>query len=431
MKLRPFELVLVVIFGLLMVLALIILKFYTPEPDPEEAALGGAVTIWGTLPAEAVDGLIQTAALTNEGYKNVSYSYINPSNLNERFINALADGRSPDLLLISQESLVELRPRLKSIPYSAFVSFEGQYIEGAEIFALSDGIYGFPTVVDPLVMYWNEDLFSFKNLLSAPKTWEEVVGTIVPELTVRDFNRTVSQSALAMGEYENIKNAIPIISMLLMQGGSKLVEESGTQYRVKLNDGASNGSYPFTTAMTFYSNFSSVSNSLYSWNRALSLDRDVFLRDELALYFGFGSEHKELESKNPNLNFSVAQVPQGATANMRRTYGRFYTFVVPKSTKNEQGAYTVALELSSPVNAKTLADTLAMAPVHRSVLEAGSSDPAALVRYQTAPHARGWLNPALRKAGPVYSTLIQAVTADRSDIARHVDDAVARLGQVY
>ena len=255
MKLRPFELVLVVIFGLLMILALIILKFYTPEPDPGEAALGGSVTIWGTLPAEAVDGLIQTVALTNEGYKNVSYSYINPSSLNERFVTALADGRSPDLLLISQESLVELRSRLKSIPYDAFVSFEAQYIEGAEIFALSEGIYGFPTVVDPLVMYWNEDLFSFKNLLSAPKTWEEVVGTTVPELTVRDFNRTISQSALAMGEYENINNAIPIISMLLLQGGSRLVEESGTTYQVKLNDGATGGSYPFTTAMTFYSNF--------------------------------------------------------------------------------------------------------------------------------------------------------------------------------
>ena len=431
MKLRPFELALVVIFGLLMILALILLKFYNPEPEAEIASLGGAVTIWGTLPASTIDSVLNTLTITNEGYKKVTYRYISPDKFDDTFVNALADNTPPDLLLIPHELLTPLRPRLEKVPYKDFPSFRSQYVEGSSIFALSDGIYGFPVMVDPLVMYWNEDLFSFKNILTAPQTWEEIVGTTVPELTVRDFNRVISQSALAMGEYTNIKNASPIISMLLLQGGSKMVSEAGTTYQVKLDEGETKGAVPFTTAMTFYSNFSAVSNSLYSWNRSLSLDRDAFLRDELALYFGFGSEAKELEAKNPNINFSMAQVPQGAAATTKRTYGRFYTLAVPIKAKNKTGGYMVARELAGPVNAKTLADGYSMAPVYRATLEAGSNDPYTILRYGAAIQARAWLSPAQAEVDSVFTQLIEAVTADRTAISKHVGDAASRLGQKY
>ncbi len=64
----------------------------------------------------------------------------------------------------------------------------------------------------------------------------------------------------------------------------------------------------------FYTRFARPDNTLYSWNRSFSSDRDRFVSGDLALYFGYGSEGKELERLNPNLNFDIAEVPQGATA---------------------------------------------------------------------------------------------------------------------
>ena len=51
MKLRPFELSLVVGFAILMFVALFLLKTYEPSGS-DVVDLGGSVTIWGTFPEE-------------------------------------------------------------------------------------------------------------------------------------------------------------------------------------------------------------------------------------------------------------------------------------------------------------------------------------------------------------------------------------------
>lgn len=433
MKLRPFELTLVVIFGLLLVLAIVLLRLYKPEVSEEELLLGGPVAIWGTLPEAPMNMVIDSLKTENPGYKDVTYRFVAAEEFNQTFINALADNQSPDLVLISHELLVELRGRLEVTPYQSFPErdFRSYYIEGAGIFALKDGIYAYPIAVDPLMMYWNRDIFSFNNLLSAPKTWEEVVGETVPELTVRDFNRTITQSAVALGEYNNIKNAFATISMLLLQGGSALVAEEGKSYIVRLDQMGIGPGRPFTLAINFYSNFNSVSNTLYSWNKALALDRDVFLQDKLALYFGLGSEAKELEAKNPNLNFDIAEVPQGAGATIKRTYGRFYGVAIPKEAKNKSGAYIVRQELTSLSTAKKLADGYFMAPVYRASLGAGSNDVYGRLIYTSALQARGWLNPPRADVDSALTKLVGDVGANRSEVSGAVNDAVTRLGQAY
>ncbi len=435
MKLRPFELALVVGFGILMVASLIILRSWKPEPKETVVLLNGAVTIWGTIPEESFNTVIREIANTQPAYDSVSYFYISPETFDETFINALADGVGPDLLLLSHESLVKHRSRIEAVPYESFPArdFRSLYVDGAEIFALSDGIYGYPILVDPLMMYWNRDLFAFSNLINPPASWEELVSDVVPVLTTRDFERNITQSSLAMGEYKNVKNAFSIISMLLLQGGSAMVTENNQNYEIKLDQSLANDSSkrPFTTAMTFYTSFNTVSNSLYSWNRSLSLDRDQFLQDRLAIYFGFGSEARELESGNPNLSFDIAPVPQSASATVKRTYARFYGLMVPRFAQNKIGAYAVRQELSSQANTKKLADAYNLAPTYRSSLTAGSNDIYGRVIYDSVPHARGWLNPDRVQTDSVLERMLEDVSSNRSEVSYAARDVVGRLEQVY
>ncbi len=436
MKLRPFELALIVIFGILMVLSLILLKLYKPAVDSKVVTFGGPVTIWGTVPEDAFYNLIQDLISVNENFQSVSYYYVPERDFSAKFVSALADGAGPDLLFLNQESLVQHRGRLEVIPYASFPvrDFKTAYVEGAEIFALTDGIYGFPVAVDPLMLYWNRDLFSGVNRLAPPATWEEVVGEVVPALTARDFNRNISQSAVAMGEYENIRNAFPIISMLLLQGGSSLVSESNNKYRVALDERmGSIEAKPFSDALAFYVNFNNVSNTLYSWNKALANDRELFLSEKLALYFGFGSEAALLETKNPNLNFDIAPVPQGATvsASAKRNYGLFYAFMIPKGAVNKAGAYAVMQELGSVTNAKKIADAYNMAPVHRSSLMAGSNDVYGREIYAAVAQSRGWLNPSRAKSDEILGLLLDDIAANRSNLFIATNDTLLRLQKAY
>ncbi|NCO62046.1 hypothetical protein GW879_01155, partial [Candidatus Kaiserbacteria bacterium] len=177
-----------------------------------------------------------------------------------------------------------------------------------------DGIYAFPAVIDPLVMYWNRDMLGTYNFINPPASWETIVNETVPTLVKRDFDRTIVRSPLAFGEYRNVTNGFAVISMLLLQGGSDLVTEGDNEYKLNLNQAKSGKGEPFTTAVNFYTNFAIPSNPLYSWNRAQHNDQLQFLSEDLVLYFGKGSEAKGLSFQNPNLNFGMAEVPQGATA---------------------------------------------------------------------------------------------------------------------
>lgn len=433
MKLRPFELGLVMTFGVLALVALFLMRTYEPKPDDSAVIVSGPVTIWGTLPATVFSQILGELSETYDSYRNVSYRYIAPESFDRMVVDALADQNPPDILLMSHERMVKHRSRLQSIPYESFPvrDFRNRYIDGAGIFALNDGVYAFPVAVDPLVMYWNRDTLSTNGFLTPPATWEEIVNEVAPALTKRDFNRTIQKSAVAMGEYTNIKNSFPIISMLLIQSGSNLVSESGSQYRVNLNTSAGSTAAPLTTALTFFTSFSNVNNSLYGWNRSLSLDRDMFLREDLALYFGFGSEGRELEAKNPNLSFDIAEVPQGENVVNKRTYGNFYGLFVLKAAKNKSGAYTVMNTLGEQQFAKRIADANNLAPVYRASLQMGSNDVYGRVIYSSAFNTRAWLNPDPDRVRGVFTQSIEDISSNRRNITSVAGDTVTRLQQIY
>ncbi|HMO77738.1 MAG TPA: ABC transporter substrate-binding protein [Candidatus Paceibacterota bacterium] len=434
MKLRPFELALVAVFGTLFLLALVLLSSYSPKVDPNVSSLAAGVSIWGTIPETAFFEVLAEIGNTDPNYKNVSYRYISPENFDNVFINALADQAAPDLLFLSHEKLIEHRKRLQTISYNSFPmrDFRNLYIDGAEIFALSDGIYALPVAVDPLLMYWNRDIFADNGLLKAPTTWEEIVNQIVPTFTLKDNNRNITRPAIAMGEYSNIKNAFPILSLLLLQGGSSLVGEGGGYYQVRLNESVGQASAnPFTNMATFFTNFSNINNTLYSWNRALRLDTEMFLSEDLPIYFGFASEGRSLAARNPNLSFDVGEVPQGASASIKRNYGIFYGLAIPKAAKNKTGAAVVLQTLSSEGHAQKLADLSGFAPTHRTALSYGSNDIFGRVAYASAIYSRGWLNPDRDRLDTVLQQMLSSITANRNNISSATLDAITRISQIY
>lgn len=433
MKMRPFELVLVTVFGLLGLVALAMISTYKPSQDVTTQTLGNSVVIWGTVPASAFQAVLGPLKEEIKAYSVVSYVEKDARSFDGELLNALAEGRGPDIVFIPHEKLIQSRSKLQSISYESFPrrDFQNLYIDGAEIFALNDGVYAYPVAIDPLVMYYNRDLLATKNIINPPTTWEGVVNEIIPTLVERDYNRTIIRSPLAFGEYRNINNSFEIMSMLLLQGGSAFVAEREEKYQILMNTTVNGNGQPLENALTFYTNFASPSNPLYTWNRALNLDRDEFLAERLVLYFGKGSEARSLATQNTNLNFDIAEVPQGATANVRRTYASFYGLALLKSSPNKNGAFTVLQALGSANRSQVLADALNMAPAHRSTLTAGSNDQYGRITYKSSIVARGWLSPDPVRADEIFGGIVEDVLTNRFRPSESASDAVARLSEVY
>lgn len=430
-NLRPFQIIMLAVFAIFAVLSVILLSGYSPSGSDEAAQYGERVVIWGPFSADAFDTMIGEIADSDEGFEVVEYYQIDRRTFNETFVNAVADGRSPDLIILPSSELVRQRSRLLALSYETITlrDFKDTNADGADIFARPDGVYAIPFAVDPMVMYWNRDIIASNGLATAPSTWEEIVSRTVPSVVRRDNNRNVLQAALAFGEVRNVQNAKEMLLLLAMQSGSQMVTEDRGSYQVELNSSLSNtGLPPLEAAVQFYSGFSNANSQLYTWNRSQPLDRNVFVSGDLALYFGYASELAVLEAQNPNLNFDMAPMPQGASATVRRTFGEWYGFAIPKASANAQGAFLVANVLARPDVATALSESLGIAPAQRAALAAGSGDAFRQIVLTSALTARGWLDPNTTATDGIMQAMVEDVASNRESLSTAVTDAERKIG---
>ncbi|MBX2866715.1 extracellular solute-binding protein [Candidatus Kaiserbacteria bacterium] len=431
-NIRPFQIILLGVFGLFAVFGLIYFGLYKGSGSGDPAYAGG-VEIWGTVDGGAVRSVIEGLTSTVEGFGQVRYIEKDPQSFNLELLNAIAEGRAPDLIVLASDQMLTHRAKLFTMPYETLSerTYRDIYVDGTDIFLFPDGIYGLPFAVDLLVMYWNRDMFASFGIPNAPRTWETLVSEVVPKLTRVGSDLTISQSAIAFGEYANVSHAKEILSMLFLQSGTNIVEEKSGSYTVTIGERNEQGLPPATAALSFYTQFALPTSATYSWNRAFASDRAAFTGGVLGTYFGFGSEYDSIERANPNLNLDIQSVPQGVTANTYRGYGIFYAFSIPRAAGNPEGAYAAMQVLTEQTTANKLAQALRMAPVHRATIAAGTTDVNDQVLYQAALISHGWLDPDSVGSTEVFRLMVEDVTSGRSRVSDAVEDAIARLRLLF
>ncbi len=433
MHLRPFEIALIGIFAAAAIGSLIFVSVYKGGAKDAIRPYGEKVTIWGTLNGYRFNDVFSEIRTSDKEFSVVEYIQKDPNTFDAELVDAIAEGVPPDLIVLPHERLAFFRTKLMPISYATVSErfYRDTYVDGAEIFMRSEGIYGIPFAVDPLVLYWNRDMFASNGLATPPRTWEQLTDEAVKSLTKKDIEFNISESAVSLGEYSNISYPKKILSMLFLQAGSSLVTETGGKYEVTMNDKTASGLPPGDAVLSFYTQFANPTNDNYSWNRSLRGDRLMFLAGELGMYFAPGSEFEGLRQANPNLNFDVASVPQGSGATTLRNYGDFYAFAIPRASKNQTGAYAVAQILGSETNARMLTELLGIAPVHRTLLGNSSSNPFRAIIFNSALIARGWLDPNPSASDEVFKSMVQDVTSGRARISDVLNDTIRRLELLF
>lgn len=433
MNLRPFEIALISIFVALAIGGVVFLSFFKPSTDELTTLFGDHVTIWGPFSADEFQKILLGLSAQNKAYNAIKYEQYDEKSFNGKLLNAIGQGKSPDLVLIPHTSLVELQSILSPLSYTEYPvrAYRDSFIEGAEIFMQPEGLYAVPFAVDPLVMFWNRDLFSSAGLANPPRTWESLVSQTVPALVLRSEGSKIIQSAIAFGEASNVTYAKDILAMLFFQAGSPIVTRQGESYRSALSNGTDNSLPAGPAVLSFYTQFASPISDVYSWNRSLPNDKLQFLSGKLGLYFARGSDISTLHRENPNLNFDVTNVPQGLNATVKRNFGTFYAFAIPKASSNRTGAFQAAISLTQPSVTEKITAALGLAPVTRISLENGSNDPDRKIVFSSALIARGWLDPGPDESTSVFKRMIEDVTSGQKRIQEAVSDASERLELLY
>lgn len=378
------------------------------------------VTLWGTLPETEVMSAI--GAVISDSMK-ITYVKHDERTFDEVFVNALASGTGPDLVLLSEDSIYRHKDKLLLVPYESFPvrDFKESFIEEGEIFLWGQGSIALPFRINPLVMYWNRDLFSNAGLVVPPKTWGEFLS-LVPKLTRRDRASNITQSTIGIGEFRNVNHAKHILSALFLQSGNPVVVMAGDRLTSSLNG------QNIAAAVDFYTEFADPVKALYSWNRSLPDSKTMFLSGDLAVYFGFADEYFEFQSKNPNLNFDVALLPQPADAPLRKTAGRLTGIAISRLSPNPAGALRAAIALSGSPAISALSSASGLPPVRRDLLAQKPADNAVLgIFFDSAVIARSWFDPNPLQSGRIFENMIESITSGRSETGAAISRAHEEL----
>ncbi|MFA5001171.1 MAG: extracellular solute-binding protein [Candidatus Paceibacterota bacterium] len=424
-----FQTGLLILFGVAVVVAVLIFSGILPGFRAQKVGQAGNVVVWGSFPFNTYNQILMD--LKDAHKDEFSITYVDQgNNLETALIEALASGQGPDVVIAPHELILKQQNKFTPLPFASLPlrSYQDAFIDEANLFVRGEGFLAVPLAVDPLLLYYNKDLYNNANILKAPTNWEEFIK-IQPLLTKVGQNNRINQSAFALGTFTNNNNAKDILSLLILEAGGSPVSSENGQLVVTLDDNFGYTLRPAEAALDFFQQFADPAKSTYCWNRSLPEARESFLAESLSNYFGLASEAPYLRERNPHLNLNLNLVPQMSGQN-RLTFGRLYGVAVLRTTTKASAAWPMVFALTGEEFSKKLADALNFAPTRRALLNPDPAQPDQKVIFDSALISRGWYDfyPTATKA--IFQTMNDNVATGRLNTQSAVAEANKELAKL-
>lgn len=388
------------------------------------------VNVWGTIDKITFDSFIEKYKQNSNLQFQLNYSYFAPEKIDNQLVEAIATGKAPDAIVIPQTLIKRYLDKIYPLTSIPERTFRDTFVQEAELYLQPNGIFGLPFFVDPLIMYWNKDMYSSAGIAIPPIKWTEF-PLLAEKISQTDNSANIKKSAVAFGEFTNINNAKPLLSTLIMQAGSQIVSFDGNRYTSTLDSKSiSDISIPAVSAIQFFTDYSNPKKVVYSWNKSVPSSKLAFLGEDLATYFGFASEYKDIKEKNPNLNFDIALMPQIVDAKAKITFGELYGFAFLKSSPNIASAYNLLSLLVSADAVTVLTEYLDIAPARKDLIMAGTKDPIKSIFFNSALISRAWLDPNTWQTDRIFQDMIENITTGKTSIQDSVSKASLELDNI-
>ena len=365
--------VLIAIGGIFLVLFVAVFIFSRPASN---SFTPGTIVVWGTAPKESFQEAILSYQKLNEGSK-VTYVEKPAKDFEIVLVNALAAGKGPDAWIADQELITTHADKIRSFPAAFFsastlrtsmvdLAYDLYVVQNDDL--PTSVVRAVPLWVDPLVLFWNRDLFNGASIATPPSNWTDFQQTST-RLVRRDAQANIGVSGAAFGRGENVPEAYDIVMLMLMQRGGNLMSDKG-----RIDFGNPNVEPNERTSLTesvlrYYTDFGNIGRSTYSWSASFSSPLDRFAGGRAGMMVNYLSSIAIIEETNPHLGVNVSPVPQATEKAL--TLARVPAFAVSAQSKNPTQAWHFGSYLATDA-ASTFAIPQGTAPALRSLLESKS-----------------------------------------------------------
>ncbi len=408
--------------------AILVFSGVLPGIRPSGSTEKATLKIWGPIPKEEISEIISDA---QKSLYNITleYSQRNSASIESDYVSAIASGQGPDIVILPSDSIIRQSGTL--FPLSEMITkrdFQDTFADAAGILDVTGIIYGLPLTIDPLILYWNKDMFQSASISRSPGAWDEFVAD-AKALTKIDSSGNIIQSGAALGLFSNISHPKEILSALAMQAGDPIVERA--TLNATLGDTPSNQASAMENALRFYTEFAGQNKASFSWSPSLPKDIGLFERGDLAMYFGFASEAMQIRDANPHLNFDVASIPQIRGLSLKITFGRFLYLAISKSGAHIAASWSSSQKLTDKYALQKLADHTSLPPSRRDLLQTIQKDPIKAIFWQEAVRSRNWLDANPQTTSDIFRDMVNSVYSGSKTINEAVRDASVKFKSLY
>jgi len=341
----------IIISGAVAVLIVLFVFGFFKSERPKPAHL----EIWGVYDEpEVFSEFINEYQKQN---KNISIEYKKKSfvEYENELINSFAADRGPDIWMIHNTWLPKHKDKIKELPAELlpFATYGQTFVDVAVSDLTDEGkIYGMPLYIDTLALFYNINFFNSAGIASPPDTWEELIDDL-DKLMKKNQWGGIERAGAALGTSENINRATDVLSLLMLQNGTKMVSDDKKSATLDESIFLNNETYyPGKDALRFYTEFANPTKRNYTWNRQMSYSIDAFTEGKTAIIFNYAYQLPAIRSKAPYLNFRVAPMPQIKGREFDVNYANYWAWTVSKKTKAPDEAWKFILYLSQKENSK-------------------------------------------------------------------------------
>ena len=420
-----------IILGAIVLLsvAVLIITGILPGLRGDENA-GGNIVMWGFEDENVFNNPFHEFGQSRPNVI-IRYQKKNRVDFEGEFLNAIARGESPDIVVFPSNLLAKHKDKLSFAPSSQVTERDitRQFVESANSFlGPQNEILGIPLYGDSLILYFNKDIFT-KNLVTLPpKTWDEFLN-LAQKMTSKDSSGNILLSGAALGRASNINNATGILTALFLQAGEKIVNEKGATVLGDLPQDSNAQVRPAEEALRFFADFANPTKAAQSWSAALPESRDAFTGGKLAMYLGFVGEYDLIKSKNPHLNFDVSALPQLSKEARPITSGRLFALSVPKASINQNLAWSMAQFLTASKISALFASSKNDVSPRRDVLPSYAGNSIKSVFAESILTLKLWNDPDPVRSEGILRTMIEDLALGKSTMRDAIDKAKAKFNQ--
>lgn len=423
---------LIIIAGILFVIVIVVvlaLVFGGGTERPERVVL----EFWGVFDDSGAfeDSISQYERMRPN--VDVVYRAFSFEDYERSLISALAAGSGPDIFMIHNTWLPKHQDKIAPLPQErqsgddqpllTFRQFQDSFVDVA-VKDLTQGgrIYGLPLYVDTLALYYNKNVFASEGIAVPPRTWNEF-NDVVRQVTDFDNQGNIARSGAAIGTSRNVNRSTDILSLLMLQSGTRMVNEERTQATfADLIQGQNVGE----TALQYYTDFANPTKQVYTWNDDLFFSIDAFFTGQTVMMFNYSHHVQTLKDKSQRFDFGVASMPQiEGTEDLN--YANYWAPTVSEASEAPVESWRFLVHLSSRDGAIPYLLATQRPVARRDLVAEQSVDPDLGVFADQVLSATSWYQIDSAAIETIFADMIDDINFNRASLRDAIRNAQTKI----